>query len=965
MLALEDLTTLHATCNRRIQVLLAKPSLIASLHIKASPTLWDIETRFFLRSIRNVRKLKLSTSASLTPETLCLLPSLNPVEIEFCGFPLSDSAAGIMKSYAEGSATKAERRLARLMTMILLPKFTHLTPRLETLKLVGPADPSPYNAYLAWVWSNSEHPRCNPSSFYRFPSTLTSLELGNVAHRTASLIDYLPASMVSLDLKNLVGAVSIHDITSRLPHLAHLGLWASTDVLSFLELRAFPGEALPETLSSFSVSCSDVGTFIDFMLNSRFAQSNLSSFELQLNPCPFDSRTPPIDFQLLLPPSLTKLTVNLNLSTCVPSITALPRNLLHLSVKLATPDSSFMEALTSLQHLLSLQLDAGGNRIYEFRAADLPNNVDAQNELSSTEERGPRLAMIPCGQLSRSLTHLTVRQFSYSLSKAEICALPKGLVFLSVSRFNLKWLPTLRSCLPRCLLHIEDPVEVTTLPNSQLLCVPEFGWKERSLDVQKWVHAVAVYYETQLVHFKLSLSGDSRNAYHNMKKLILDFPSKRSGAVSLKCPTLDDLAHIARTNRVLRKLVVYLPPTAGSNLNQGYFYLGNLPDTLAHLELYCPSAEVRLKTLPSSLTFLATDTHGRVSEGAPLRPISWPQNFRHFDAPNWRLPSPMLANWNLGAFEKLSLQLESIKDTEIGAFLASSNVKNPHNNIALVFHFIVSGILVPSTGPSAVTEVHMHILETLTVKALRSLHSKLFSFVAEDPPARRAGIIFLPSSTTRAIIRPTYRQWILASDIDAPGASLQPPPNLVHLDVFNLSIDPAVWKRVKFPPTLLFLRMHATYGYFESYPPHLRTLIIESYYLYHDYETPFFNVASLPPTLEHLALASHKCTLGRKDLKPKKRALNLPRLKSLLLCGMVPEAEDALLRRLRIAAIPYIHIVRPRLKRSYISIAYPDPSLLAAHSHIRISVSKPSGMQSILDEYALKIQSELNLTPGS
>ena len=947
MLALSDLVALYATRNRRIQVLLTRPSLISILYIERKSKIWSFDTRLFLSSIRDVGELRFGTSASLMPNTLPLLKTLNPVTIKFGCAPLSKAAVSILNTYNYGSPTKEERRLGRLMTAIFLPKFSRLTPRLETLELPNTVIyPSSYEKTIDWVWNNPDQLRCDRSSLYRFPPSLTSIELSVSGFQVDPLVDALPSTMLSLTLTNVLGSLNIRTITSRLPQLNHLSIEESFSGYLQLVWQSSAGDSFPKALTSLAISCSQIRDVIDLMVDSQISQSSLASFKLTItNYFTLERSVKPIDFRYLLPPTITKLDLKLK-STDAPAIVSLPVSLKHLSIQRKTPDPKSMDTLTQLTNLQTLELDAAGNRIYGFRSAPgavIVKSSSSESDLASTEERGLHLAVIPCGQLARSITHLTVRQFSYSLTEDDIYLLPPALVFLSVSRFNLNCLPTLRSVLPRCFLQIEDPIEVATLPNCDLLCLPEFGWKTRSLDVFKWANAVAKHYQTQFVRFKLSLSGDPRSAYKNLRKLKVDLPSQLTGPITLEIPSFFYTSNMLLSNCCLRKLVLNLPKKAAAH---GSFSLSVLPASLTHLELYCPSQVIQMGMLPSLLCYLATDTTAKF-----LALVVKSPSLKHLDAPNWNFMALELRKWDLSAFDRLSTQTHGLMDHEVPGFLESTKLTNPHDQLALTINFLPTGIMLSKS----ITDVDYKSIQTLTADALSLLYPKHFTFIPEKIHNVRHGTIFLPPSLTRVTLSGhPYRSLFISSTETFPSPAFKLPPQITHLEVHHFGL--VATKNVRFPSTLTYLHLKTNQGYLESYPPKLKTLLLE-WDCGYSTQRHNFNIADIPASVEHLALAGYNFSLPNSEMKSKKLGSKWRLLSSLLIFGASEEAESVLLRRFDVGSIPNAHFARR--KQSHGS----QPDLSETYPNLRLSYFKEGMMSLIMYEFSSEINAKLELTP--
>lgn len=945
-LQLEDCVALYATFDRSLQKAFSTPGFFRQLTIPTELRAQSWDVHYFLQAVHNVTQLKLKIGVVFGPGDLPLILSLNPVEFTLPVSLLTPRCDLMMEKYADGSAKKSERHLARFMTRMLLPKFSRLTPRLERLHLVNTSRQLPYLMDpRKWTQSSQDtplNPHQDPASFYRFPDSLTALNVDNVPEYAAKyMLDALPKTLRSLHYTNIPFGADIASFVAQFPLLEDLqvtrltNLWWNTDVAS----------SFPTSLTRFSFCSTDSKAFSRFCEDSHFNRSQVTVFEVNfIKATVAKALDPNLDLRALLPPTITDATIAISaipygkLESFV--ITSLPQSLTSLTLQIYLPSAPLFAAIMALQSLKTLNLVRASKKSSGYYIAATAetevskkkprrvlrigssadsdaSDLSASSSFSSTassssssyasngrnlRNKPEKTQRIVFALLPRSLTHLKIEQCSTTSIEAMVQDLPLGLIFLSLPYIDFSEIPVLRQHLPRCFLEISAPINLWKSGIGAVLLHRDFGW-HRSVDLLEWATAVSRHFSA--LHVRMQLDWDyETNATpvlttKSVKRLIVNSSLPTGvGLLSLRLDRWHSYDLLLLTCPKLEKLVLNLPPcSSGSRMVR----LDNFPSTLTYFESDDPKLNIAISytsyvfNLPQSLTYVSTQSICELpKQTAQLKSLT------HLDAPHWRLNAAALETWNFEIFEKLSIHICKVLDSNILPFLTSEPIARDRSKFNLSISYLTTGLLLSTKGPDAVQSVTWDGMKLLTQQ---SLASSLFDIIGNisditpEPTPMDTQMIFLPASALTATL--SIRDpggWILASELskvkskalllpaddskDVLKQTYRFPPKITYLELQRVQVTRNWLSTLPSSLTYLDIGLDEDMSILgSSFPSKLQVFILSSTRMTN---LPFL-LSQLPSTLKHLLIAAPAFGLNLQEDAFKTSTLSLPRLKSVRL----------------------------------------------------------------------------------
>lgn len=899
-----DLERLYATFDATLQKILSFSGVFDLIRLSSCSTGLSWLRLYFLRSIRNIRRLEVLGQPTNPIKFILLLEALNPLEIYISNpfhHPSNPWIENLMQKYQNGTANKEERRLSRLWFPFQIPILTSLAPRLETLELgtcnLDTYDELPIGEALYLQSASDELKSQTP---YPFPRTLTSLTVSETfcklqsTSKSRSILLDLPTTLRTLRLHHFQHGAPL-DLSSILPRLRHLEHF-KVITRSKLAWRD-SNTSFPKTLSSFECSLPDGEHAIKMLQLLDLRRSSLESVSICLTDHEaMDDSTVLFDFANLLPPTITNFALFYKAAmeigeetTQMWRVTSLPTSLTSLNLQLRVPDHAPIREISGLTRLKSLTLGSfgcvcavgdGETPAVAFQPYD-DNSVEAEEDL----------LYIDTSKIPRSVTHFGISKYSdLRTSEAAIRELPPNLRNLTLPSFDFKMLPQLRKHSPLCFVTISWPLRVWSADNGQKLRDWTFGlpWTS-TVDLTAWSDAVlqkrlihALYFEPVFYWYETSVKRHIAPLVEHIK-----IDCRATSVRRLLEPRFSYIAVLEGLPNL---------KTLEMTLNSGSCWpFAELPPRLTHFKVYCPEIRVSLRDgdiFGSHLVHIATDTtfidHGES--------WSFPSSLTYLDAPNWAICYYKLRACDLNAFEKLCLHITRIMDFEIPQLIENKNLTAKTRSIMyLSISYGFSGLLIPSRAMEIVTwsQIQTHAEQRLT----KYLNSPLPSSFLKPPTSPlnsiikscshskgRSNYIYFPTTARIIQMAPGY-EWEIAASPPSEGSSSTNLRSLKRLR--RLELSEAFWPGPLcnlLPYKLRDLRIsrdRTSPEMGEHLPPTLEVLVI----VLRSPANPFdltFSLAALPASLRHLCLLGAAISVCEADLRPESRqsALKLPKLES-------------------------------------------------------------------------------------
>ena len=764
-LRLEDYTGLFATFDRSLQKTLSAPGFFRQLSIDADLRTLSWDVHYLLRAAREMGHLIIKDDVSFAPHELPLILSLNPLELTLPSILLLKYSTTLLEKYVNDKADKKERHLARFMTVVQLPKFSRLTPRLERLTLSHSLQALPNVLHrMLWDQETSEKPHHDRSSFLRFPDSLVAISSTCVPERVFPfLIEALPNTLRSLELTYISHEQDVASLIAPFPQLENLHLHRFDGDFRW-DSGAATVSSFPKSLVRLGLSATSAAKLTRFCNDSRIQSSQISIIELNLAMQPYGAASDSeLDLRRLLPTSVTEATVTIANARFQDkndgfTITSLPHSLTALTLQLSSNCEPLFKAIMKLPQLKSLNLKrkrapacvyyiahleptaseppivdkpskaaaAASDAVADSSDYETGTESDSSSVDSSVSFEGPTISnnkrknqqCITFALLPRSLTHLRIEHCRTTSIGSMASDLPTGLIYLSLPMIDLSDLPLLKDHLPRCFFDISAPINVWKSSAGSVLLHRDFGWRGH-VDLQEWAMAVSRHFSTLNVRFTLDWEHDGTSESFKTSKRVKSFEMKSTtpatiGLISLGLDSWYSYEPILCSCYNMQKLVLNRPPTSTKTRSLS---LSSFPHSLTHFESDDPALSILLSftsrefVIPHSLTYISTKSYGN------LRRVL-PKNLTFLDAPSWKMDSALLS-WNFDKFEKLSVSVSNILDARIVSFLSSEQVVRNRSKLAFNFFYFTSGLLLPSSGPNAVQDVTWNLMKSTTQQMLQ------------------------------------------------------------------------------------------------------------------------------------------------------------------------------------------------------------------------------------------------------
>lgn len=894
-LSFRALITLNATLDRNIQRLVCAPGIVDTIIIARESGI-DGSLRYFLNSVKNVRQVLFKIDIQWSLQRFSALRILNPLELTLRGSLVSNQAIQTFNAHldpanATGDAESAD--LCRNLSRGYLPNFQRLTPRLTTLTL---------KESLEEIVGINRYETPVPKELFLFPSTLTSLHL-NSRSGDVALLGALPATLRTLAAQH-VPETDWNTVLASVPNLEHLRI-------RDLHIKSTYKLILPTSLTSVSfnpVLRQTADILLDFLRDTQ-----LTSIDMLIKGNSKSHNSPHYTHDFIergaLPSTLSHLSlIHRNLYSLS---AALPHLLVSLTTELVS-EKGWMN-LALLPHLQTLILKKHPLFKQRFKLDDAGSAWDdSQVSLLSTSVLPP------------SLTHLELPTIVRTVTEAAVTTLPRNLVFLSLSSLSLALLPLLRERAPKCRLNMVKSVALTQSANVSALDATLFPklWAP-TMDVSRWIRGVYDYYCSLGAIFDVS-DG------HTVRAPYAESPGTKTLIIADNALNADDngpfaaLRNLRSITTALTQLTMLIAtPSAGTNFE---LVLSCLPATITHLEL--ADAHVYWNANLPNLQYLSMGNADTTHRSVTISPQQDVSKFRHIDAPRLCIPAKDVSSWQWTGMSKLHATLLDMDDFNVLDFLTQTVDAVTRSNMAVTLIYNVTGVLLPESGPEAVTIVDMDLIQERTEAMLSSkLSEPMLShhslpvaspshaddngtapvvdtigsvLVSIQPSGEKKTQIVLPNSATEATIRLPYGGWCLTErrlNSNTLRDPLALPPGLVRLELVGV-VRPSLWWHL-LPSTLRYLRVAsdsplAEFGAY-MFPPNLETLSLEaSTGLRGSGDRLPFSLSDLPSSLERLALVAPWIKLTAEDEKSETGVPHLKRLQWIFVSEVYCEAAHRL-----------------------------------------------------------------------
>lgn len=891
---------LYATFDASFQKTLSFPGVIDLIVIERDSATLSWATEYFLRSIRNIRRLEVLCRPVSPLRFMTLLQGLNPLEIQFLEPQANSSVTDILMKHYYGTASAEESRLATMWYPFPIPDFVTLTPRLRCLELGDPTcNTTEFETHASLDSMTDEQ-----TTIYQFPSSLTSLTLSEPHLPIKELLLHLPTTLRTLCLFS--DKDQLLDLAKFLPRLTQLEHFT----IRITNGRLYWGDrnlSLPRTLVSFScfLNKSD-HYFLERLELGKLRDTALETFYCRYESPHFRQFTPPrrFDFASLLPPAVTDLTLASAGSRSHWQVTSLPLSLTTLSLTLSQSSKSSLGLVWSLPRLSSLSIG-------------YHNGIELFTTTGGAFERPRRSESglgIDTSQIPRSVTDLRFLHGPFVASKSAIATLPPNLRFLSLPSFDFTLLSMLRYRSPQCLISITDKIEIWGPINGQALRDSSFGlpWTS-TVDMASWSAVILQKSSLQGLYFETSFTLDPDSVPHYA-------PLVENIVVDINASSISKL--FGRHKQSLASpLIKGLPNLKTLDLTldfKGSLHFGELPPQLTHFKLLAPKFDLSMHhgdQFCSNLVHISTDSEfwNRRCDG------TLPKTLTHLDAPNWSILYSTLSQWSPADMEKLCINVIGIMDWQIPQMIEGKLLSaKTRSNMLLTISYGISGLVFASNDleyvdwpticartepwmdelmrrPLPPSDLHQSPCDPQSSSDLhqspydlpqpaRTFKSVIKSYTCNDP--KTSSSLYFPKNARTIRMCPDFAWKLGPSELptESSATALQ---SLEKLECLTLS--EAAWTGPlfqSFPSKLRDLRLigvkQPISAVGDHLPPTLEVLVLIDPSLHHPYNLPF-PLSALPKTLQHLCLVQIR--LCKTDYAPEHRLspLDLPNLESVFI----------------------------------------------------------------------------------
>lgn len=856
-LEFNDYVRLYNTLDKGIHQSFSFARVFTEIHVYVDDEVSRLDAFNLLAIVRNVSTLTVDKSLKWPPHLLRLLTTLNPLQLRICASPLDASAADIVHRYLEEVSDQSERRIARLLTPSLLPKFSRLTPQLEHLELYDPSsNPLKRGTFLSPMldtpW-NDDEPFQSRLSYYRFPlASLTSFTIECVSTAIWDAMSAsLPVSLRKLSLQTNY-SLDLASLVDSFPMLEDLYVGVVQDYHGCPSWKSTNSEgALPQSLLRFAIATRGHAQLWLLLEHCKLVSSNVTTLEIHASEHWDNQFDLELDLRLYLPPSITKALIHLPL---VATVLNLPTSLTALDLVQNFLAPQLGPILPSLTHLTTLHLKLN-DRI------DITGSRDRRYVAKLISGRSILAAELKLFQmLPKTLTRLSIEGgCDMGPSSAAIEDLPPKLRSLSLPYLNLAEIDILSKHLPSCYLTISEPIELWSSTNGRFLRSSEVSplWSP-VIDLDAWIATVARHYIQLHAQFVLKLAVPYKKLKLENESCSVETLCLTSDLlVRIESPTTKSRHDIPQLGRVfvcfpnLRKLILVDSSTAaspagswtlqhhGTTTRQLDLPLSALPPSMTYLEVFDAHIRILLDspTAAPNLSFIATNTTCSIPKGLDLSQLKLLPNLMFLAAPNWIIPSILARKWLLSDLERLEFCI-SLYDYEVLDFLADKEIDlRSRSHIELSISYIPTGYYLPSSWWSGISdltwftikdETDVQLSKLLTAQKLPSDAlaagqtacgplGSIVKSVACAKSLKRRHVILPSSAKSVRLMGSENNLWRLVTAVKTKERTAPESPrveafttfstNLVRLELQGV-LDWSVWLKA-IPKSVKYLRVRA------------------------------------------------------------------------------------------------------------------------------------------------------------
>ena len=712
-LDLEATSTLFATFDKSIQRQLTSSRAISFID---APKTVTGAVRYLMRSARNVGTMRLGFDVSWRLPAFELLTSLNPTSL-FIG---SESISSTIRKqfygalhpeiYFEDVMSADElKSLKQSFTPSAWPNFAHLTPNLQILTI--DCDP---NSMASRRGSYGSRPNISDplrlSEDLVLPPRLTSLEINKIIFLLPeTIVAILPKGLTALKLDFSASiTIELSFILSTLVRLQTLALTSH-----HIKLEQVPEEAdqspATEEMNLTNLRLSYLSDFpLPFLQSGFLRRLPLERLYFEAPPYLKSKRSAQncesIDLSLYLPTSLTafhlKQTPGQRSTDTHVNIMRLPSKLTEATIEIGTFDPLLIPALMKLAHLHTIRLVMlPSSRVHLYCSAT-GGSAPHQSALALLEAGMPQMLpleipALPIGLTSLSITSTATRPFSEERARL----LPDSLKTLYLSHCELETAIQIRSVRPNCSIVISTPLNAWDSNNAEFLRSEREHLWSPVLDCQAFEDDVLRTYGALKIFLKLewdiTTSKDplveSETPEFDISSLVWRPTSKRLLPAVDERSTFPVHDFIKTSFPHLTKLVLRI---MDSNESLPIFS-DALPSALTHLEVSKIDIRFFDCMLPSSLTYLTSDSYYHTAE--PTLPLQAFPDLIYLDAPLWTFWLFDLV-WEDHGIQKLNTCIAGLMDTMVVRFLRDEMTAETRLNASISLEYYESGRLLDIEG---------------------------------------------------------------------------------------------------------------------------------------------------------------------------------------------------------------------------------------------------------------------------
>lgn len=685
-LDLNSLVALRATFNRRMQNLLSSPGIIRLLDIPSGSKLSG-PLRYLLTSISNVERLWLGASLCWSPvEIASLLPALNPQHLRINQHFVSLTVIRFVVQAYMNQNDPILQHVAQFFKPLGIPDFDRLTPRIESLSILCPLRSIVEADRFGLIpnegpWALSDISETY-SSVVSMPATLTSLNMRSIPpeHQIA-LVNALPRHLKELKISLSEGRppIPLHSYFAQFNDLVKLEIHG----FGYIALENPATVALPLSLQELSVHTLNELP-VDFLSLSSLRTSSLTRLSLALNTSNSSSDT--FDFAACMPPSLISLEL---LWFSKEKILHLPYTLTELTLQVGNHLPIDLATLRLYARLSQLKLIFGPSVYLTLSGfGGLP---------AGAALNGDRGLGIPFHfqMLPDSIKCLILEGDCFENPEEDVIAdLSDNIASLTLPSCSIDWALALHDRSPHCLITIAQPLDAWNRGNAPWMEGEVLNFWTPEFDPHKYRQSLLSRFAAMNIIFDMELRGIP--AWPTDKSSFDVFPETQSFVWRPLTPTnhaqtlFRNFDVFRRSFVDLTKIVIHqdesVPHTSSFVLRCDI-----LPRRLIHLELLNQHIEFGDHSLPTSLTYISSNS-GYSTNGL-LPTFEMVPDLLHLDAPKWTFEYQRYDGWIILNLNRLCVRLIGLLDTEVVGFLVESVTPETRAQMEVSIYYRETGSL--------------------------------------------------------------------------------------------------------------------------------------------------------------------------------------------------------------------------------------------------------------------------------